>query len=71
MRILGNSLIVCVLLLTAACGSLAPGSTRYQTEANANQYVGDNIQTVVQARFLLLCLSDQNADARKSNAKQL
>jgi hypothetical protein len=49
MRILGNSLIVCVLLLTAACGSLAPGSTRYQTEANANQYVGDNIQTVVQA----------------------
>jgi hypothetical protein len=46
MRILGNSLILCVLLLTG-CGTMAPGGTRLQTEANANQFVGSNIQTVI------------------------
>ena len=49
MRILRMSLIVCVLLLIAACGTTGagPGGARYQTEANANQFVGSNIQTVI------------------------
>jgi hypothetical protein len=46
MRILGNTLILCVLLL-AGCGTTGPGGTRLQTEANANQFVGSNIQTVM------------------------
>jgi hypothetical protein len=45
MRILTGCLIISTLLLTA-CTDMAT-STRYQTEEKANQFVGDNIQTVL------------------------
>jgi hypothetical protein len=45
MRILTGCLIISSLLLTA-CTAMET-STRYQSEENANQFVGDNIQTVL------------------------
>jgi hypothetical protein len=47
MRILSGCLIIATLLLTACADMATSSGTRYQLEENANQFVGDNIQTVL------------------------